>query len=1082
MNRSTELDFDAFAGSMLDAVVLAGADGRISYVNAVAERMFGYAPGELAGSELTALIPARHHEGHLRGIARIRDGGAPRLIGQKLELSACRKDQSEFPIELSLSSWGAGAGLVFSGVIRDLSEQKRGERRERTQHAITRLVAESSSLMEAATRVIETICNSMEWDLGVMWMHDPRAAALHCVQFWDAQLARRSAFENQTLNTRFALGEGLPGRVWESGTAHWIVDTQAEANFPRAASASELGLHTAFAFPVIDSKDRTVGVLEFFTNELRAPDERLLAMMENIGRQIGALLERAHSIEAVQNVVEQMQVGVIVYRLEEAGDDRSLRVISVNPAVSIILDIPADAMLGGLIDENFPNLREKGFPEAFQRVVETQESMELENFVYTDPRIAPAVFTVKAFPLPDRCVGVAFENITKRSMAERLIGGERQILERFADPETSFDAILESVALFADDQVPGMLSSILLITPDGRTLDYAAAPNLPRPFVEQTGRADLGDQHMPSTLAITERDTIIITNIEDDERATGIRESALVHGFRSCWASPISTHDGDVVGVMVLYYTAGRAPENHELAVVEFGSRIVAMAVERLVSERTLRESEERFKGFMRHAPMLAFIKDLDSRYLWINEAFQERFSIPAREVPGMTDFDIFEPETAGRSVASDRMVLDSASPISRSETVKIGGGAERSFLIIKFQLTLSRGERHIGGIAIDVTERISLQKQLESSKRISSLGRLAANIAHEINNVLMGILPFAELIKRRAKEDEHLRGAAAQIIRGVDRGRRVTQEILDFTRGAEPVRQSFNVQKWLTDMTPELRAILGSEIELDMELPDEDVFVLADPMQLQQVVTNLALNARDAMEAGGRLTIHAASCGVIAAPSIAASGSTGELVRLTIADTGTGMTEEIASHIFEPLFSTKKSGNGLGLAISHQVIARHGGEISVESTPGAGTRFHLLLPCVVSPQEEQLEADQATGPSVSRVVLVEDDLSVGEGIVALLEADEVEVVWVKTGAEAAPAIARFNPEILILDVGLPDVNGFELYRQLRVLYPSLPTIFSTGHGDQSLAEQFGDAPVSHLLKPYDYDALLRTISELVRG
>ncbi len=963
MNRSSEFDFDAFAGSMLDGVVLADCDGRIFYVNSVAERMFGYLPGELRDRDLTVLIPARYHEDHLRGVARIRDGGAPRLIGHKLELAAERKDRTEFPIELSLSSWSSGAGLVFSGIIRDLSEQKRSERRERTQHAITRLVAESSSLMEAATRVIETICNSMEWDLGVMWMHDPRAAALSCTQFWNAHLARRSAFETQTLSMQFARGEGLPGRVWETGTALWIVDTQAEANFPRAAAASELGLHTAFAFPVLDSKDRTVGVLEFFTNELRPPDERLLVMMENIGRQIGALLERTHSVEAVHNVVEQMQVGVIVYRLEEAGDDRSLRVVSVNPAVSSILGIPSDQMLGGLIDENFPNLREKGFPEAFRRVVETQESVELENLSYMDFRIAPAVFSVKAFPLPDRCVGVAFENITKRTMAEKLIAGERQILECFARPETSFDSILESVALFAEEQVPGMLCSILLITPDRLKLEYAAAPNLPRRFVERTGTVDLGDSHTPATLAVAERDTIIITSIDDDERARSIRDEALTNGLRSCWASPISTHAGDVVGVMVLYYTAERSPGSHELAVVEFSSRIVAMAVERHVSERTLRESE----------------------------------------------------------------------------------------------------------------------KQLESAKRINSLGRLAANIAHEINNVLMGILPFAELVRRRAEGDRQLEVATSHIIRSVDRGRRVTQEILDFTRGAEPVRQSFNVQEWLTDMIPELRSILGSGIELDVELSGEDLYILADAIQLQQVVTNLALNARDAMEAGGRLTIHAASCAATEVPSTAASAGSGEFVRLTIADTGTGMTEEIVSHIFEPLFTTKKSGNGLGLAISHQVIERHGGEITVESTPGAGTRFHLLLPCTLSPQAQEPEVDQTTGPSVSRVVLVEDDHAVGEGIVALFEADEVEVVWVRTGAEAASAIARFNPEILILDVGLPDVNGFELYGQLRVLFPALPTIFSTGHGEQSRAVQFGDAPVSHLLKPYDYDTLLRTINALMR-
>lgn len=201
----------------------------------------------------------------------------------------------------------------------------------------------------------------------------------------------------------------------------------------------------------------------------------------------------------------------------------------------------------------------------------------------------------------------------------------------------------------------------------------------------------------------------------------------------------------------------------------------------------------------------------------------------------------------------------------------------------------------------------------------------------------------------------------------------------------------------------------------------------------------------------------------------------------LTLTDTGPGIPATILDKIFEPLFTTKKNaGTGLGLSICHQVIEKHGGEIRVASLLGSGTTFHLFLPCGSAPPDGNFVVRKAV-PAARRVVLVEDEISVGEGIVALLESDGVEVRWVTTGGEAEAAITGFEPDVLLLDVGLPDINGFELYRQLRVRFPQLPTIFSTGHGDRSAVSQLNDKRVTHLQKPYDYETLVRTIAAVMR-
>ncbi|HXI11167.1 MAG TPA: PAS domain S-box protein [Thermoanaerobaculia bacterium] len=1198
------LDFYAFTGSMLDAVVLADSAGLITYVNRVAEAIFGYTAADLVGQPISRLMPQRFVDAHNRGIERSRAGESPRFTGQILSLVGLRKDGTEFPIELSLTSWQTAEGKVHSGIIRDLTEQKKSAQRAETQQAITALIAESRTLAEAVARVIETICQNMDWEVGSMWIRDPRSDSLRCIQFWDARAPRLSAFEKHTFRLEFARGEGLPGTIWEGGVPIWWADLDQHGEFVRSRDAVERGLKSAFGFPIIDQIGTTVGVLEFFTEQRREPEPLLMAMMSSIGLQIGTLLDSAHAVDAVLSIVEQMQIGVIVYHAEDVDDDSSLRLISVNPAASKILGIQSDEMIGRTIDENFPMLREMGIPAIYLEVVQSQESIQLDDMTYDDARVTRSVFSVSAFPLPNLCVGVAFENITKRKNTEVLAAAERRVLERIVEGTTL--NFLEEVATFSDEQTPGGCSSILLVSSDGATLEYAAAPGLPSDFLTATDSVALTDAHHPASLSIARHFPIFIESLETDDRSLSIRQQAIQQGFRACWSTPIITLAREAVGAVLIFLDEERSPSPHERGVVEFATRIAAIVIERrrseealqksqarfraliqnsadgvtlsdadgrttyrsptatrilgyeehespdqssiklvhpedidrireqfnacvstgassqfrtrvkrkngswiwiegtmsnllsdenvqsivinyrditeqFVAEQTLRESEERFNSFMSHAPLVAFTKDAASRYIWTNDEFGKMFGVRLEDVKGKTDFELFDRENADVNVANDQLVLHGGRPIDSSSTMVTADGVDRSWLMIKFPLHLSSGEVNVGGVAIDVTERSVLEKKLEETERISGLGRLAANIAHEINNVLMGILPFAEVMMRRTKADETLQKAATHIIRSVERGRRITQEILAFTRATDPVVRPFNPAKWLEDIAPELQQLLGNGIDLRIVPSDPDTFVRGDAVQLQQVLTNLCLNARDAMNGEGTLTMTVSQCSSRDTLPFVGVTHPEKFIHFSIADTGTGIASDVIGHIFEPLFTTKReAGTGLGLAITHQLITKHGGEIHVESIEGKGTTFHILLPCAPRPVEIANAQPAPAVRSIKRVVLVEDERLVGEGLVMLLEYDGIAVRWVLTAAEAPAAIAAFEPDLLILDVGLPDMNGFDLYRQLKLHFPHLPTIFSTGHGDQSLVAQFGDAPVAYLLKPYEYETLNRAMTELI--
>jgi PAS domain S-box-containing protein len=366
----------------------------------------------------------------------------------------------------------------------------------------------------------------------------------------------------------------------------------------------------------------------------------------------------------------------------------------------------------------------------------------------------------------------------------------------------------------------------------------------------------------------------------------------------------------------------------------------------------------------------------------------------------------------------------------------------------------------------VDVSARKTLERQLDQIKRISGLGRIAATLAHEFNNVLMGIQPFAEIIRNGAAEDR-LRQAASQILTSVGRGQRITQDILRTTRVAAPQLESIDLCLWMRQLEPELTALLGGERVL-IRCPEEPLHAQCDPAQLQQVVTNLAANARDAMGPTGQLTV--------AADAVTRSGE--RAVRLVVTDTGSGIPEKYLPHIFEPLFTTKKTGNGLGLAVVEQLVHQNGGRIEVASEAGKGTTFTILLR---STGHTALRAASVVTqpPPVKTVLLVEDDVSTAEGLAARLQMVGIRVRVVTKGREAVMAAAEFKPDAAIIDVGLPDITSSEVYDRLVECWPDLPVIFSTAQDDGLSPRQLDRPSVRLMHKPYDVSSLLDALREI---
>ncbi len=301
-----EITLRSVVQSAADAIVLADGEGNILSWNKAATSVFGYREREVLGKPLTMLMPERYRAAHQRGLDHVRATGESKLIGHTVEFQGLRKDGGEFPLELSLASWNARGEVYFSGIIRDISVRKREESHLAAQYAVTRALAESATIAEAAPRILQAVCETVGWELGAIWVVAADAQTLRCDNIWHMPSVNVEQFESATRERTFPPGIGLPGRVWSSGKPAWITDVTQDSNFPRISIARSVGLHGAFAFPILSGSELT-GVIEFFSRQVRKPDEHLLLMMSALGSQIGLFLSRKRVEAERERLVSELQ-------------------------------------------------------------------------------------------------------------------------------------------------------------------------------------------------------------------------------------------------------------------------------------------------------------------------------------------------------------------------------------------------------------------------------------------------------------------------------------------------------------------------------------------------------------------------------------------------------------------------------------------------------------------------------------------------------------------------------------------------------------------------------------------------------
>jgi two-component system cell cycle sensor histidine kinase/response regulator CckA len=494
---------------------------------------------------------------------------------------------------------------------------------------------------------------------------------------------------------------------------------------------------------------------------------------------------------------------------------------------------------------------------------------------------------------------------------------------------------------------------------------------------------------------------------------------------------------------------------------------------------RQIRNSEEKYRNLVNTANDAILVIDKASRViLQANQKACELLGIPEPKLVGMGEVDLYPPPEKDQS---RHLLAPSSSPASPRPELDLMQ-ADGSLIPVEVSASAAEldGRQVIQGIFRDIRERRAMEERTRQAQKMEAVGQLAGYIAHDFNNLLAVVRGHAEIMLHRSAADPPLLQSANVILKTVDHATRLARGLLSLSATHVFSPQIVDLNSLAGEMEGLLRTLLGERIEFEMRLDPALMCLSADPGQIEQVILNLAVNARDAMPNGGNLVLesgnvefHAASGGQVA--------MAGHCVMLLVRDTGVGMDAETQKHIFDPFFTTKGRGDGggLGLSVVYQIVKDSGGQVFVSSEPGRGSTFKIFFPAVAArASSRQDEAAPATGVAET-VLLADDQHELREMVGGFLRHRGYVVLEASNGAEAVQVASRHHGsiDVLLTDVVMPGMRGTELAKRLLAARPRMRVVYISGYTEGGLGDQADHSAGALLQKPFklgDLENMLR--------
>jgi len=549
--------------------------------------------------------------------------------------------------------------------------------------------------------------------------------------------------------------------------------------------------------------------------------------------------------------------------------------------------------------------------------------------------------------------------------------------------------------------------------------------------------------------------------------------------------------------LVVLLMAAGVAEKQLAVATVMVvasfacsSARIIFSEKQRRQSDIALEEKNGLVKSVFEGTGDAVYIKDLEGRYVIVNPAFARYFEKPVEQIVGKTAAQLFDFATARRLSETDRLVIETGQAQTFEYELPLVNGT-RAFLVMKSPYQDGEGKT-IGVIVVsrDITEYRAMEERLRQSQKMEAIGTLAGGVAHDFNNLLMVIAGYGSVLNEALAGELKLRGHVEQIQKASERAASLTRQLLAFSRKQtiQPVPLSLNAS--VSGVEKLLRRLIGENIAIVAHLGPDLGSVRADAGQIEQVILNLAVNARDAMPDGGKLTLETRQREIGAGRNGQAEViKPGSYVELSVSDTGVGMDDRIQAHVFEPYFTTKPSGKGTGLGLStvYGIVQQAGGYISFSSKPREGTTFRILLPKIDSAQATGSASDfpDASYSGEETVLLAEDEPAVCDLVRAILSSRGYTVLSARLPQEAERIAETHQRKIdlLLTDVIMPGMSGAELSKRIARRIPGIKVLFMSGYIDDSVVRQgISENETAFLQKPFTPLSLAKKVREVLDG
>ena len=649
-----------------------------------------------------------------------------------------------------------------------------------------------------------------------------------------------------------------------------------------------------------------------------------------------------------------------------------------------------------------------------------------------------------------------------------------------------FGTVLNKVADAAFQQSAGSEISILLPTQDGKELRVAAARG---PNAEAIHGKRVRISHALSGWVSHSHEFLSKLDELADVQPVFTPPLREISGA----VSVPMLFGGKLVGI--LSFTPARPHHSVRLGQIKALNILASAAASALEAAsllEQLRDAEQRYRRLTENAPDIVFRYELEPRrsVAYINTAVEGITGFSPDEYYGDPNliFKVVYPED--RELLED--ILSGSRSSGNTSTLR---WQHKNGSAIWIELR-SVGVRNasglmvaVEGVARDITERRQLEEQFRQAQKMEAIGRLAGGIAHDFNNLLTAILGYSDFLLQAGDTTKAIDQDVQEIKKAGERAAELTRQLLAFSRKQILQPRVLDLNVLLDELEKMLRRLIGEDVTLVVRLQPEAGRIKADPGQIEQVVMNLALNARDAMPDGGKIIIETGNVELDDSYARAHMGArAGSHVMLAISDTGTGMTSEVQSRIFEPFFTTKEAGKGtgLGLATVYGIVKQSGGSIWVYSEVGRGTTFKVFLPRVqdaVAPMEPCLPAKAIQGSET--VLVVEDDEGIRQLICTVLRKNGYEILAANRGSQAIDLSRHHQGQIhlMITDVLMPGMSIRELTGTLSEARPDMKVLYISGYTDDSISHLgILDSGKNFLQKPFTVTALARKIREVLEG